>query len=239
MFSLVQSACVFLWFCSWECVLGGEKTPPIFLHTLLCSNLAQELLLMLCWGREAPQRGVKALERFGAVSGVIPHWHPSSEPKRLGGLREARALLLLILHMVFIFCKFHVGNFFCLRAVEGSFLQDQIFKVILTLLCLWVFAVYIPGTNPWWIEADHVLYPGHSSLFRWPFWLQCVIPACLRIVFLCERLEDWIPGLSICISWLEAKLSLASKCVENLFLLFCQCKVLGKDFYLEYPFNSN
>lgn len=112
-----------------ECVLGGEKTPPIFLHTLLCSNLAQELLLMLCWGREAPQRGVKALERFGAVSGVIPHWHPSSEPKSLGGLREARALLLLILHMVFIFCKFHVGNFFCLRAGKDPFCRIRYSKL--------------------------------------------------------------------------------------------------------------
>lgn len=129
MFSLVQSACVFLWFCSWECVLGGEKTPPIFLHTLLCSNLAQELLLMLCWGREASQRGVKALERFGAVSGVIPHWHPSSEPKSLGGLREAHALLLLIVHMVFIFCKFHVGNFFCLRAGKDPFCRIRYSKL--------------------------------------------------------------------------------------------------------------
>lgn len=34
-----------LWFpllCSWECVLGGEKDPPIFLHTLNCLHLAWE-----------------------------------------------------------------------------------------------------------------------------------------------------------------------------------------------------
>lgn len=118
-------------------------------------------------------------------------------------------------------------------------MQDQIFKVMLISACLRVFAVYIPGTNPWWIETDQGPYPGQSSLFRWPFWLQCVVLACLRIVFLHERLEDWISGLSICIVWLEAKPVLVSKCVEKLFLLFCRCKVLWKDFYLEYPFNSN
>lgn len=148
-------------------------------------------------------------------------------------------MLFSVLHMLFSLCKFHVGNFFCpTQSWEGSFLQDQTLKVILVLVCLWVFAVYIPGTNLWWRGR-----PGALSwpliLIYWPFWLQCVTAACLRIVLLCERLEDLKPGLSICISWLEAKWLLASKCVENLFLLFCQCKVLGKDFYLEYPFHSN
>lgn len=110
---------------------------------------------------------------------------------------------------------------------------------MLLSVCLWVFAVYSPGTNPWLTETDQGWYPGQSSLFRWPFWIQCATCAHLRTVFLCERLEDWIPGISICIAWLEAKLALVSKCVENHFLLFCQCKVLWKDFYLEYPLNSD
>lgn len=195
----------------------------------------------IAW-QETLQRGEKTLEPPGAVSIVILHWHPSSEPKglrskSLGGLREAHALLLLVLHTLFIFCKFHIIFFVPeLRRILFTGSDTQSYSHISVS---WVFAVYIPGTNPWWTEAEQGLYPGHSSLFRWLFWLQCVIPACLRIVFLCERLEDWIPGLSICLFWLRAKLLLASKRVENLFLLFCQCKVLGKYFYLEYPFNSN
>lgn len=128
-------------------MLTGKWENPSHISARI--GLLKPVTRTIAW-QETLQRGEKTLEPPGAVSRVILHWHPSSEPKglrskSLGGLREAHALLL-VFHMLFILCKFHI---FLSQSWEGSFLQHQILKVVLILVCLgyllFIFQAQIPG----------------------------------------------------------------------------------------------
>lgn len=167
------------------------------------------------------------------VSGcLVSRWTFLVEGDKVAG-RPPRALLLFVGTSLGL----NSLQIQCLVAVSGPAQKAYICRIRYSKLCsyqcLCLFAVRIPCTKPWWIQTDQKPYPGQSSLFRRPFQLQCVILACLRIVFLSERLEEWISGLPICMPWLKAKPLHVSKCVQKLFLVFCQCKVLCKDVYLE------